>query len=156
MTLVPLPLFISSSTPYAKRTAGTRLIIREVTARKRWGWGFRPKVQWGGVCQAKFSSLGSMGGGEYMYEASWDQITHGNPVAKCWKEMQLSKFLWVLLSNGTGFHADGLPNNGFYKSKVHKTIGIPKWMSMKKEIRPLRKECLPSLSIKAKFNLEKI
>lgn len=156
MTLVTLPLFISSSTQYAKQTARTRLTVREVMARTRWDWGFSPKVQWDGVCQAMFSSLGSMGEGEHMYEASWDQISHGNPVAKCWKEMQLSISLLVLLSNCMGFLVDVLPNNGFYKSKVHKTIGIPKWISMKKEIRPLRKECLPCLNIKAKFNSEKI
>lgn len=57
--------------------------------------------------------------------------------------------------NCKGFHADVMPSNGYYKSKVHKIIGIPKWMSMKKEIRLLKKEYLPCLNIKAKFNSEK-
>lgn len=62
--------------------------------------------------------------------------------------MWLSISLLVLLFNCKGFYADVLPNNGFYKSKVHSTIGIPKWMSMQEEIRPLRKQnaCLVLIS----------
>lgn len=70
--------------------------------------------------------------------------------------MQLTISRLVLLFNCKGFHAGVMPNSGFYKSKVHRTIGIPKWMSMKTEIKPLKKECLPCLNIKAKFNSEKI